>query len=96
MHYNIGAGPFTPVPAKKGPATLMRRCWKALEDYVKRQKKRLVALYQADVAQMAVSGKKPPRTILGSAEDEEAANEAIIRGIVAASPRAKLRPSIPY
>ncbi len=47
----------------------------ALEDYVKRQKKRLVALYQAGVAQMAASGKKPPPTILGSAgEDEEAAN----------------------
>ncbi len=47
----------------------------ALEDYVKRQKKRLVAAYQAGVALMAASGKKPPRSIIGSAgEDDEAAN----------------------
>ena len=47
----------------------------ALEDYVKRQKKRLVAAYLAGVAQMAASGKKPPRSIIGGAgEDEEAAN----------------------
>lgn len=47
----------------------------ALEDYVKRQKKRLIAAYQAGVAQMAASGKKPPRTILGGAgEDDQAAD----------------------
>lgn len=47
----------------------------ALEDYVKRQKKRLVAAYQAGVAQMAASGQKPPRSIIGSAgEDDAAAN----------------------
>jgi hypothetical protein len=50
----------------------------ALEDYVKRQKKRLVAAYQAGVAQVAASGKKPPQSILGSAgkEDGEAAGAA--------------------
>jgi hypothetical protein len=38
-------------------------------------KKRLVAAYQAGVAQMAASGKKPPRSIIGGAgEDDEAAN----------------------
>ncbi len=48
----------------------------ALEDYVKRQKKRLVAAYQAGVAQMAASNQKPPRSIIGGAGDdeEEAAN----------------------
>jgi hypothetical protein len=41
-----------------------------------RQKKRLTALYQAGVAQVAASGKKPPQSFIGSAgeEDEEAAN----------------------
>jgi hypothetical protein len=50
----------------------------ALEDYVKRQRKRLVTAYQAGVAQMAASGKTPPRTIIGGAgkEDEEAAGAA--------------------
>jgi hypothetical protein len=44
----------------------------ALEDYVKRQKKRLVGAYQAGVAQIAASGKKPPRSIVGSVgEDDE-------------------------
>lgn len=38
----------------------------ALEDYVKRQKKRLIANFQAGIAQMAASGQKPPRSILGS------------------------------
>jgi hypothetical protein len=47
----------------------------ALEDYVKRQKKRIVAAHQVGIGQMAVSGQKPPRSILGSAgEDETAAN----------------------
>ena len=48
----------------------------ALEDYVKRQKKRLVSAYQAGMAQAARSGQKPPRSIIGSAgnDDEEAAN----------------------
>jgi hypothetical protein len=47
----------------------------ALEDYVRRQKKRLVAAYQAGMAQMAASGQKPPRSIIGGAgEDDEAAN----------------------
>jgi hypothetical protein len=48
---------------------------KALEDYVKRQRKRLVTLYQAGMTQVATSGPKPPRSIIGGAgEDEEAAN----------------------
>ena len=47
----------------------------ALEDYVKRQKKRLVATFQAGVAQRVASGQKPARTFIGGAgEDEEAAN----------------------
>jgi hypothetical protein len=48
----------------------------ALEDYVKHQKKRLVASYHAGVAQMAASGKTPPRSIIGGVgeKDEEAAN----------------------
>ena len=47
----------------------------ALEDYVKRQRKRLVTAYQAGVAQIVASGKTPPRSIIGGAgkEDEEAA-----------------------
>lgn len=44
----------------------------ALEDYVKRQKKRL---YQAGVAQMAASDKKPARSFINrTEEDDEAAN----------------------
>ena len=43
----------------------------ALEDYVKRQKKRLVANYQAGVAQMVESKNKPAKTILGSIGDED-------------------------
>lgn len=40
----------------------------ALEDYVKRQKKRLVSLYQAGIAQMAASGQKPLQSFLNSAQ----------------------------
>jgi hypothetical protein len=39
----------------------------ALEDYVKRQKKRLIAAYQAGVAQMAVSGATPSPSLLSQA-----------------------------
>jgi hypothetical protein len=46
----------------------------ALEDYVKRQKKRLGAAYRAGVAQTAASGQKRPQSFLGGDEDEEAAN----------------------
>ncbi len=47
----------------------------ALEDYVKRQKKRLMTAYQAGVAQVVASGKKPRPSLVGSAgEDDEAAN----------------------
>jgi hypothetical protein len=42
----------------------------ALEDYVKRQKKRLVSAYQAGVAQMAASGQKPPNSFLGGAGED--------------------------
>ena len=44
---------------------------------MKRQKKRLVALYQAGVAQVVASGQKPPRSIIGGAgEGDETANDA--------------------
>jgi hypothetical protein len=45
----------------------------ALEDYVKRQKKRLVNAYQAGVAQLAASGKKPPSSFLGQTGEIAAA-----------------------
>ena len=43
----------------------------ALEDFVKRQRKRLKGAYQAGVAQIAASGEKPPRSILGNAGDDD-------------------------
>jgi hypothetical protein len=42
----------------------------ALEDYVKRQKKRLVNAYRAGMAQMAASGHKPPPTLLGGVGEQ--------------------------
>jgi hypothetical protein len=43
----------------------------AIEDYVKRQRKRL----SMGVPRAAVTGEKPPKTIIGGAgEDDEAAN----------------------
>ncbi len=43
----------------------------ALEDYVKRQKRRLFAAYQAGVAQMAASGASPPPSFLSQAAPRE-------------------------
>jgi hypothetical protein len=47
----------------------------ALEDFVKRQRKRLQALYQTGITQRIARGETGPKRILGSTGgDDEAAN----------------------